>query len=472
MEIGTNLAPISDWSTQRPFADLFKQSRAWISNSENEWDDGRALDVDERGWVRSLKRGQRARAIVAWDQGASVVTGDVVVTWRGKGKLDFWPQKTVRIDEGARRALVKADGKSGVAVNILETDAADPIRDIRVSRASQEGKRFDEQFLGSIRGTYSVLRFMDWARANDTTVRAFRERARVDDARWSGNKGVPLEVMIELCNETDTDMWLSVPDTWDAAAVAEAAALVARFLEKERTLYVESSNEVWNDMFPQAKRARELGAARGLSKNANEARLLAHAARTVEVMRAFEKTGRPKVVRVMGGMMANPWSSGVLLDAPGVAGHVDVIAVAPYFGHDVRSTDVDDIVRTLDRAIDGHARQLREHKVHADRARVALVAYEGGQHLIAAGPGGSHAEDQRAAAFAAVNRDPRMRALYGKALSTWKSAGGGLYVHYYDIGPHTKFGAWGARERVDQRSTPKLDALTAARERTHEKEDR
>ncbi len=38
-----------------------------------------------------------------------------------------------------------------------------------------------------------------------------------------------------------------------------------------------------------------------------------------------------------------------------------------------------------------------------------------------------------------------------------------LYVHYYDIGPHTKFGTWGARERVDQMRAPKLDALLGVR---------
>lgn len=462
--VGTNLAPISDWSTQRPFADLFKQSRGWISNSETQWDDGRALDVDARGWIRSLQRGQRARAVIAWDEGAAVVRGDVVVTWRGKGKLDFWPQKRVRVDQGARRAVIDADGKSGIAINILETDASDPVRDIRVSRAGHEGKRFDPAFLQSLRG-YTTLRFMDWARTNDTTARTWAERAVVDDARWSTAKGVPLEVMIELCNEVDADMWLTIPDTWDDAAVSGAASMVAQFLEKERALYVESSNEVWNDMFPQAKRARERGAREGLSRNANEARLLAHAARTVDVMRTFTRAwserrrDSARLVRVIASHMANPWSSGVLLSAPGVAGQVDALAIAPYFGHDVRSTDVDDILRILDKAIDGHGKQLGEHKVHADRAHVALVAYEGGQHLIAAGPGGTHAEDARAAAFAAANRDPRMRSLYAKALSTWKSAGGGLYVHYYDIGPHTKFGAWGARERVDQTHAPKLDAL-------------
>lgn len=463
--IGTNLAPVSDWSTQRPFADLFKQSRAWISNSERKWDDGHPLDVDARGWVRSLRDGQRARALIAWDTGASVVTGDVVVTWQGKGTIDFWPQKKVQVDERARRAVIVVDNADGIAVNILTTDASDPVRDIRVWRAGNEGKRFDPAFLTSLRG-YSTLRFMDWARTNDTHQRTWSERALLDDARWTTHNGVPLEVMIELCNEADVDMWLTVPDTWDDAAVHEAAKLVARSLEKERTLYVESSNEVWNDMFPQAKRARDKGASLRLAKDENEARLLAHAQRTVQVMGIFANAWRArpkeKIVRVMGGQMANPWSSGILLSAPNVAGQVDAIAIAPYFGHDVHTTNANAIFRALEGSLAEHGAQIRAHATHAARAHVQLIAYEGGQHLIAAGSGGAPAEDARAVAFAAANRDLRMRSLYQKALSTWKSAGGGLYLHYYDIGAPTKFGTWGARERVDQVHAPKVDALLDA----------
>ena len=57
--LGTNLSDISDWSREWCFVDAFKASRAWISGSvDGTWDDGRALDMDENGWVRSLLDGQ------------------------------------------------------------------------------------------------------------------------------------------------------------------------------------------------------------------------------------------------------------------------------------------------------------------------------------------------------------------------------------------------------------------------------
>src|SRR5262245_1167729 len=62
--IGTNLTGISDWSEEWAFVDAFKASRDWISGSSTQWDDGRALDLDADGWVRSLQPGQLARTLV------------------------------------------------------------------------------------------------------------------------------------------------------------------------------------------------------------------------------------------------------------------------------------------------------------------------------------------------------------------------------------------------------------------------
>src|SRR5690349_12432343 len=62
--LGTNLTGVTDWSAEWAFVDAFKASRDWISGSATQWDDGRALDLDDAGWVRSLLPGQLARTIV------------------------------------------------------------------------------------------------------------------------------------------------------------------------------------------------------------------------------------------------------------------------------------------------------------------------------------------------------------------------------------------------------------------------
>src|SRR4051812_36798627 len=63
-QLGTNLDFLVDWSTAMPFVDLMKTSRPWISGTINDFDGGPALELDEHGWIRSLRPGQVARTLM------------------------------------------------------------------------------------------------------------------------------------------------------------------------------------------------------------------------------------------------------------------------------------------------------------------------------------------------------------------------------------------------------------------------
>src|SRR5688500_8905036 len=65
--LGMNVASLDDWSTEITFVDAFKTSRASFSGGAGVWGDGRALDLDADGWVRSLQPGQIARTLMFWD---------------------------------------------------------------------------------------------------------------------------------------------------------------------------------------------------------------------------------------------------------------------------------------------------------------------------------------------------------------------------------------------------------------------
>ena len=448
-KLGTNLAPVRDWSTERPFADLMKQSRTWISNTEATWDDGRPVDVDAHGWVKSLLPGQRARTLVMW--GEPIPAGDYVVTWAGQGTLDFWPQTDVTVTD--HHAVVHADqAKGGLALTVTSSVMTDPVRDIHVFAKGNEGKMFAPAFLASLKG-YAALRFMDWGETNEAKVVTWTSRATLDDARWS-EKGVPLEVMVALCNETHGDMWLTVPHTWDDDAVAKAAALLHDKLDKSLVLYVEHSNEVWNGIFPQAAVAQRDGLKKKLSKNPFEAQLRRHGERSVEVFKIFEKVWEPgRLVRTLGSMSAVPSASETLLSTKDVAAHTDALAIAPYFGGDIdQPMTLNALMNQLDRKVYEVADTVGKQKAIADRFKVRLVAYEGGQHLVALN------NEKLAALFLEANRDPRMKDVYARMLKAWRDAGGGLFLHYFDVGAPNKFGSWGARERLDV-STPKSEAL-------------
>lgn len=65
--IGTNVNGLSYSSTELPFLDAFKNAGAWTSGTVSEWSDSRPLDLDSRGWVRSLKPGQVANMALFHD---------------------------------------------------------------------------------------------------------------------------------------------------------------------------------------------------------------------------------------------------------------------------------------------------------------------------------------------------------------------------------------------------------------------
>ena len=117
--IGTNLAELREYGTERPFNDVFKQSRAWISTTGDTWDDKRSIATDARGNVLSLQTNQKARALVFWGDGLVFPSGTYSVTWTGTGELDLWPQGGTVSSTGKGSASVDVDPKKGgLAVTI------------------------------------------------------------------------------------------------------------------------------------------------------------------------------------------------------------------------------------------------------------------------------------------------------------------------------------------------------------------
>jgi hypothetical protein len=86
-----------------------------------------------------------------------------------------------------------------------------------------------------------------------------------------------------------------------------------------------------------------------------------------------------------------------------------------------------------------------------------LVAYEGGQHIV----GNKKVKNNKDLNnfFIELNRRPEMYDLYTELLNDWEKSGGGLFMHFVDIGKPSKHGSWGALEYVEQKESPKYNAL-------------
>lgn len=502
-ELGTNLDPVFDYSPQYVFVDAFKQSREWLTQTETTFDTGHAgsLDLDAEGWVRSIPSGgpyDRVATLLFFDgEQARYPSGTYVVTYDGSGVLEY---RFDAVKDAARstpgRDVLSVTPSTGFAIVIRSTTPGNHLRNIRVwmpgfDESSGPRQVFHPDFLNLLQ-PYSVLRYMDWMATNSTTQQEFADRPRPGDARYTlDGKGVPLEVMVDLANRTGKDPWFNMPHQASDDYVSQFAAAVRASLGAGRRVYVEYSNEVWNGQFPQAEYVEARGEAAfpggesGFTKRMNW-----HGHRTAQVCDLWQaafgaEAGR--VVCVVGAQAANAFTATEALDCPLSpltpchTHNVDGVAIAPYFGGymgdpssagAVAGLGVDGIFREITSggavpegppggSIAETGPWISEHLAEARARGKALVAYEGGQHLV--GHGGAENNDAITALFTAANRDARMGAAYSAYLAQWQARGGGLFVHFNSCSTYSKYGSWGAVERLDQTGTPKQAALSAYR---------
>ena len=470
--IGTNLDEPSYWGPELPFVDSFKSASEWVSGSKDEWEDKRRLDLDPRGWVRSLKPGQEAHTVLfaGFSKFPGLLARRYVVTYEGKGRLKY-DERAALVEHGDRHDLIAIDdGAEGNAtLSLTSTDPRDPLRDIHVTAEggpAKPGDFFNPVFLDSIK-SYRTLRFMDWmlGASHEMKQRRWRDRPTTQDARWS-TKGVPVEVMVALANRVHADAWFSMPHAVDDDYIRRFAQVVGKTLDPTLKVYVEYSNEVWNDIFPQARYAREKGLAQGLSKDPFEAQLRYQARRSREIFEIWEQVmGKERLVRVLSTQSSNPQQFDTLLAEGDTRAHVDALAIAPYFGYEL-ANDPKAVANTLKMSLDELLREVENGALPRAKAEMQgaaatarkyglpLLAYEGGQHLVDIG-----ADQENAALnalFGAANRDPRMGKIYARYLLDWQNAGGGLFLHFLSCG-----GRFGALEYLTQprAEAPKFDAL-------------
>jgi hypothetical protein len=474
--IGSNLDSINDWDTALPFLDLFKTSRPWISGNSAtwQWDDGRPLDLDADGWVRSLLPNQIARTLMLVDDTTlRVGAGRWVVTYGGSGQIQYANQVTLLTSLPGRDLVeIHAHPNGGMFLYLTATSPEDPIRNIRIVPEAYADDpappTFHPDFLARL-GSYRVLRFMDWAKTNETDLAHWSGRPEPADARWSSHRGVPLEVMCELANGTCSEPWFCIPHLADDEYVRQAAELIHARLEPGLRVWVEHSNETWNGIFPQASYVQQQGLAAGLSTNAWQAGWFWHARRSVRIFGIFSEVfgAERELVRVMGGFVTVPWGNEQALSFEDAHLHTDVLAIAPYFGGEwgtdrlgeARAMDLPQLLEALRKdSVPWAIGMTAENRAVADSFGVGLVAYEGGHHLAAPQLAAS---DPVHALFHAAARSEGMGELYSEYLDAWREAGGETFVNFTLCGRFSQWGCWGVLEWITQPATPREQALTA-----------
>jgi hypothetical protein len=308
------------------------------------------------------------------------------------------------------------------------------------------------EFLQEV-SVYEALRFMDFGRTNGSEERRWSDRTPAS-APASAQKRLAYEWMIDLCNRVGRDMWVTVPHLADEDYARELALLIHRQLRPDLRVYVEWSNETWNDAFPQARHARQRGKALDLDADGPAAGARYHVYAAVRLFQQFDAVfgaDSPRLVKVLAGQSGNTWMTRLHLAALAdrrINPHrvkVRAYAIAPYFGHDIdgRRDDAPEKLRASVRQAIAESRD--QHRL-VSSAGLDLVAYEGGQHVVEGAD--------------IVNDRPEMYALY-RAYLEGIAPYFTLFMHYVHNGDWNSGGAWGATRHVGQppATAPKLRAL-------------
>jgi len=509
--LGVNSFYMSDYEPQQFFADLVRQARPW--NVIGDVHTQAPRDAD--GWPTG-----DAEIILLIGLGGRPQPGAA-----GAHKLSFRGNATIRFTGGPYGSVAirnqAYDAASGLTTADLDVSPQNTalilafqgqpggIKDLRVMRPGHgPGEVFSQLLLERIR-LFSAIRFMDWLGApskgmnengesawSDRTVPGYAIQARAPD------HGAAWEWIVLLANAARKDVWINVPYLASDEYVTKLARLfrygsdgvepyaapqanpVWPPLDPDLKIYVEHGNELWNEIFPYARRNRADAAA---EVAAGDPHHLAWDGSTNEYYRAYRRMGwlavrdaslfravfgdaemGTRVLPVLAAQTGNAETARQGLryveavhgpsnafGNPGhpVPWHLHSIAGAPY----VEAAGARDGM-TVDEVIAGMRTHLETRLYPQIDAWIALARtygiqatnYEGGQGLI---------PDVSFDAMLAAQSDPRMAGILVDLFHRWYGQGGGLFMYYALCSGYTQYGFWGLSDDFTTEATPKWDAV-------------
>jgi hypothetical protein len=499
--VGVNLSGVSDWSTDRFFADAMKSAR-------RPSDVGSHLGqppIDSRGWPAS------DASIVVW-HGIANMHGTYRLSFVGQADLNaYWGATTI-----ANKSYNPATNTTTADLIYHPTDGSGllltfrnsrrtpgsptntGVTDIRLMRPVAPGSSTNyptsttfTQPIKDLVGRFSVVRLMDNTGSNGSVVNGgWSGRRPVDYASQAAvgpAKGMAWEYAIQFWNETDKDAWVNVPFTADDQYVTQLATLLKNTLEPGRKLYVEYSNELWNTWGPFPGMANRDAAVAEVRANPSsplnhdgiypsrdpegwelaKRRMALRAVQMSEIFRQVFGSAemmtrvRPVFMTQLGytsGWLAsgldfiedyfnnpargNPRPASYYLYGAGGSAYQE-----PDWSYGAGIT-LDQIFNSMPHQF---APALKEDLDWVAAFGLKRIAYEGGPSLDNL-LNNTHIPDST---LDAANRDPRMQTEVVQNHDTWSAHGGDLLMYFASTGGHE----WGLTRDTFDLNTPKLRAI-------------
>jgi hypothetical protein len=514
--LGMNLLQMSYFNAEQPFLNIFKTtgvSRAepkwWITHSNSTWDTGEQayLQLDADGYPTTLNASAAdphspqlftsvgvllLRDLPNANAGTGLPyrAGEYVVLYDGQGTLSYGlDAKLLSAKPGRDVIYVIPTSGGGIDLRIAATDphhTGNYIRNIRVVKDEEErllkaGQIFRPGFLRLLE-RFRVIRAMQWLDVDEAggELTSWSSRPLQTDAGWGSKRGVPVEVVLQLCNAIGSDCWLNVPHKASDDYIARMADLAHSALGTSQKLYIEFSNEVWNPTYDQYNYGAKQGKAvwPGVTATPEDYNRNWYGMRTAQMCDIWKSkwgVDASRVICVLGAQSGNPETATRSLNCPLWNGgpcakhNINAVAISPYFGFSVPvawTSQPDGGLNSLFMSMKeqndptvpeggwlaaASRAEAAYHKALADY-RLPLIGYEGGQSFV----GFPKYEDDSAVVklYISANRDPRMAGVYTTALQNWRANGGQTWALFGDVCAPSKYGEWGALESFQDTVDP------------------
>jgi len=267
MSIGVNINGLADWSWEHSFVNRFKHVREdmiTFHSGCNCWDSnvGSQIVLDENGYPKGLPQATSASSetVVRWvisSGGGNLKPNEqYVLLYDGNGTISINGANAISNTKGKLLFSVPAVSEN-IWLDITYSQPDDYLRNFRLLKSSEEFidlsiNTFNTTFLSKL-SPFSTIRFMDWGATNGNKLSKWEDRKMPSYRTYSGSRGVPYELMIQLANQTQKNVWICVPHLADSNYVVELAKLFKANLNPNLKIYLEYSNEVWNWQFEQAQ---------------------------------------------------------------------------------------------------------------------------------------------------------------------------------------------------------------------------
>ncbi len=382
--IGINVGAPRELIYSEALIDLFKTAEGWFTSCKYNWTSNRPIDpgctrntafntreankliLDQKGWVKSFGQGRVFTSIKKLIHFPDhFKPGRFVLDYVGAGNINIsGSHGHVRVVSHSPNYIVVdilAGVKRNIQFEVLRTNPRNHMREIRFYRQAHSSivgnSHFRKAYIDKMKA-FDIIRFMPWASLRTNLTSTWASSNTADVASYIGPKGIPEELMIDLANKVKADPWFSLPYAANDDYVKNFALYVKNNLHPGATVYLEYSNEVWNEIFQGTGWARKQAlksfpgwqsnfTSRGITEQAANELYLGinyYSKRTVEMCNIWKsvfagQSGRVKCI--LSSYVGVPVFSEETLACPLMAAQtgqdcgsqVDYFGVAPYFGH-------------------------------------------------------------------------------------------------------------------------------------------